>query len=337
MSIGIIHDLAVGAHPGGADAWAGQDVFAQGVTVGAPPDEFSPLGQDWGLPPWHPGRLAAQGYRPMAGLIDATLADAGGIRGDHVMGLFRLWWVPAGMTADQGSYVRYPHQAMTGVLASRAARHGAVAVGEDLGTVEPWIRRYLSARGVLGTSMLWFERSADGSPLPPDRWRRDCLATVGTHDVPPAAAFATGEHVPLRARLGLLGRPEEAERAEAAAAIGAWRTALVRHGLLAGAGQAGPAEFTAALYGYLARTPALLIGVSLADAAGEHRPQNLPGTSTEYPNWQIPLAGADGAPVLAEDLPGHPGVLAVAAAVTRRPDGPAAGIAARGRSRPGSR
>jgi 4-alpha-glucanotransferase len=349
MRIGIIHDLAVGAHPGGADAWAGQDVFAQGVTVGAPPDEFNPLGQDWALPPWHPGRLAGLGYRPLAGLIDATLADAGGIRADHVMGLFRLWWVPAGMTPDQGTYVRYPHKAMTGVLASRAARWDAIAVGEDLGTVEPWIRRDLSARGVLGTSMLWFERDADGAPLPPERWRRDCLATVGTHDVPPAASFVTGEHVALRARLGLLGRPEDAERAEAAAAIEAWRAALVREGLLpsaesAGPGQADPAEFTAALYGYLARTPALLIGVSLADAAGEHRPQNLPGTSTEYPNWQIPLAGPDGAPVLAEDLPSHAEVLAVAAAVTGRPDGvtgqpagPAAGSAARGRPRPGSR
>ena len=315
MSIGIIHDLAVGAHPGGADAWAGQDVFAPGVTVGAPPDEFNPLGQDWALPPWHPGRLAGYGYRPLAGLIDATVGDAGGIRADHVMGLFRLWWVPAGMTPDQGTYVRYPHEAMTGVLAGRAARQGAIAVGEDLGTVEPWIRRYLSGRGVLGTSMLWFERSAGGTPLPPERWRRDCLATVGTHDVPPAAAFVTGEHVPLRARLGLLSGPEDTERASAAAAIAAWREALRRQGLLAAAADPGPAQFTAALYGYLARTPALLIGVSLADAAGERRPQNLPGTSSEYPNWQIPLAGADGAPVLAEDLPSHPGVLAVAAAV----------------------
>jgi 4-alpha-glucanotransferase len=159
---------------------------------------------------------------------------------------------------------------------------------------------------------------------------------VGTHDVPPAASFVTGEHVALRAGLGLLGRPEDAERAEAAAAIEAWRAALVREGLLP-AGDPSPAEFTAALYGYLARTPALLIGVSLADAAGEHRPQNLPGTSTEYPNWQIPLAGPDGAPVLAEDLPSHAGVLAVAAAVTGRPAGPAAGSAARGRPRPGSR
>src|SRR5690349_7766652 len=190
--------------PGGADAWAWRDVLVEGVSVGAPPDEFNQLGQDWNQPPWHPERLAGQGYAPLADLIGAGLRHAGGIRADHVMGLLRLWWVPAGMTPDRGAYVRYDHEAMVGVLAGQAARAGAVAVGEDLGTVDPWIRRYLASRGVLGTSMLWFERSADGTPLPPRRWRRGCLATVGTHDVPPAAAFFTGEHVALRADLGLL-------------------------------------------------------------------------------------------------------------------------------------
>jgi 4-alpha-glucanotransferase len=337
MSIGIIHDLAVGAHPGGADAWANQDVIAPGVSVGAPPDEFNQRGQDWALPPWHPHRLAARGYLPLADLIDATVVRAGGIRADHVMGLLRLWWVPAGMSPDHGTYVRYDHRAMVGVLASRAARAGAIAVGEDLGTVDPWIRRYLAERGVLGTSMLWFERSSDGTPLRPSQWRGDCLATVGTHDVPPAAAFVTGEHVALRASLGLLTRPEETERAEAAALVGAWRDALVGQGLLAAGAVVTPAEFTTALYGYLARTPAVLIGVQLAEAVGERRSQNLPGTDTEYPNWRIPLAGADGEPVLAEDLPGHPGVRAVTAAVTGPPGGRGLGSAAPGPPRRGSR
>src|SRR5260370_19461568 len=146
------------------------------------------------------------------------------------MGLLRLWWVPAGMTPDRGAYVRYDHEAMVGVLAGQAARAGAVAVGEDLGTVDPWIRRYLASRGVLGTSMLWFERSADGTPLPPRRWRRGCLATVGTHDVPPAAAFFTGEHVALRASLGLLATSEDSERASAASTLAAWRQALAGWG-----------------------------------------------------------------------------------------------------------
>jgi 4-alpha-glucanotransferase len=321
MAIGIIHDLAVGAHPGGADAWASQDVTVQGVSVGAPPDEFNQRGQDWSLPPWHPQRLAAHGYLPLAGLVDATVGRAGGIRADHVMGLFRLWWVPAGMTPDRGAYVRYNHDAMVGVLASRAARAGGIAIGEDLGTVDPWIRRYLAGRGVLGTSILWFERAPDGAPLPPGHWRRGCLATVGTHDVPPAAAFVTGEQVALRAGLGLLVRPEEDERAEAAASVAAWRAALTAEGLLPAGAPAGPGEFTAALYGYLARTPAALIGISLAEAVGERRPQNLPGTNTEYPNWRIPLAGADGQPVLADDLASHPQVQAVARAVTGSPDG----------------
>jgi 4-alpha-glucanotransferase len=285
------------------------------VTAGAPPDEFNPRGQDWAQPPWHPARLAAAGYRPLRGLVRAGLAGGGGLRADHVMGLFRLWWVPAGMSPDRGTYVHYPHDAMVGVLTGEAARAGAVAIGEDLGTVEPWIRDYLPAHGVLGTSMLWFERSPGGTPLPPGAWRRACLATVGTHDVPPAASFVTGDHVALRARLGLLSRPIAAERRAARQALASWRDALVREGLLAAGARPGPAEFTTALYAYLARTPALLIGVSLADAAGERRPQNLPGTSDEYPNWRIPLCGPDGRPVLLEDLGGLPGVRAAAAAV----------------------
>ena len=230
MSIGVIGDLAVGAHPGGADAWAHADVLAPGMSVGAPPDEFNPRGQDWALPPWHPGLLEAAGYQPLADLIRAGFTDTGGLRADHVMGLFRLWWVPAGMPADQGTYVRYRHEAMVGLLAGEAARAGGVAIGEDLGTVEQWMRDYLAARRVLGTSMLWFERRADGTPLPPRRWRRDCLATVGTHDVPPAAAFLTGEHVALRSRLGLLTGSLATEREHAAAAVSAWQDALAGAG-----------------------------------------------------------------------------------------------------------
>ena len=154
----IIRDLAVGCHPGGADAWAWQDVLVPGMSVGSPPDEFNQRGQDWSQPPWHPQRLAAQGYAPLAGLIGAGLRHAGGLRADHVMGLLRLWWVPAGMRPDQGTYVRYDHEAMVGVLTGQAAAAGALAIGEDLGTVEPWIRDYLASQGMLGTSMLWFER-----------------------------------------------------------------------------------------------------------------------------------------------------------------------------------
>ncbi len=314
MEIGVVHDLAVGAHPGGADAWAWQDVIAGGISVGAPPDEFNQRGQDWGLPPWHPGRLAARGYRPLAGLIGATACAGGGLRIDHVMGLTRLWWIPAGRPPDQGSYVRYDAEATLGVLAGVAAHCGAVAIGEDLGTVEPWVRDALAARGVLGTSVLWFEREWDGTPRPPGSWRPGCLATVSTHDMAPAAAFLAGSQVTERARLGLLTRPEPEERAEADKALAAWFGALAREGLLPPGTWPGADAFTVALYGYLARTPALLIGVSLAEAAGERRAQNMPGTVTEYPNWQLPLCGPDGEPVLLDDLPASGRVRAVARA-----------------------
>jgi 4-alpha-glucanotransferase len=331
MSIGVIGDLAVGAHPGGADTWALADVLATGVSAGAPPDEFNPRGQDWALSPWHPGRLAAAGYQPLADLVRAGFRYGGGLRADHVMGLFRLWWIPRGMAPGQGTYVRYRHEAMVGVLVGEAARAGALAVGEDLGTVDPWIRDYLMGHRVLGTSMLWFERLPDGRPLPPSRWRPDCLATVGTHDVPPAAAFVTGEHVALRARLGLLAGSLDAEREQAAVAMSAWRDALAGQGLLQPGTVPSTAEFVRALYGYLARTPSVLLGVSLADAVGDRRPQNLPGTTDEYPNWRVPLCDGDGRSVLLEDLATHQGVADMAATVLARGSGP---LGSPGASRP---
>ena len=322
MAIGVIHDLAVGAHPGGADAWANASVMVRGVSVGAPPDRFNQLGQNWGQPPWHPQRLAADGYRPLNDLLRAALRHSGGIRVDHVMGLMRLWWVPEGMSPAGGAYVRYDHTQTVGALAGQAAQAGAVAIGEDLGTVDPWIRDYLARRGILGTTMLWFAREPDGSPLRPGHWRRACMAAVGTHDVPPVTAFLTGEQVTVRARLGLLAVPEETERRNAEQMIAQWQEMLVTEGLLPDGVAPDPEEFTVALYAFLARTRAELISVSLADAVGDRRAQNLPGTSTEYPNWRIPLCGPAGRAVLLENLPGLPLVRAVAAAarpVPRRP------------------
>ena len=186
MAYGIIHDLAVGSHPGGADAWAYRRLLATGFSVGAPPDGFNQLGQDWSQPPWNPRALAAVDYRPMAELFGAALRHAGGLRVDHVMGLMRLWWVPRGQPPDRGAYVSYDHRASVGALVGAAARADAVAIGEDLGTIDPWIRDYLAEQGILGTMMLWFAHCADGTPMPPGDWRRGCMATVGTHDVPPS-------------------------------------------------------------------------------------------------------------------------------------------------------
>ena len=232
MAHGIIHDLAVGAHPGGADAWALPGLLVQDFSVGAPPDGFNQLGQDWTQPPWNPRLLAADRYAPMAELFAASLRHGGGLRVDHVMGLMRLWWIPSGQPPERGAYVRYDHEASVGALAGAAARAGAVAIGEDLGTVEPWIRDYLASNGILGTMMLWFTEGGDGAPLPPAEWRRACMATVGTHDVPPVSGFVTGDQVTVRARLGLLTTSTERERAESAAKVARWQAALVAEGLL---------------------------------------------------------------------------------------------------------
>src|SRR5438093_3504212 len=155
MRIGVVADLAVGAHPGGAGAWAYADVLVPQVSVGAPPDEFNQRGQDWGQPPWHPGRLAGAGYGPLAGLMRAAFGHTGGLRADHVMGLFRLWWVPAGMAPSQGAYVPYRHEAMVGGFTAEAARAGALPTGEDLGPAEDWVRDYLAGHAVPGTSRRW--------------------------------------------------------------------------------------------------------------------------------------------------------------------------------------
>jgi 4-alpha-glucanotransferase len=299
MPIGVIHDLAIGVNPGGADAWAYQDLFAPGMSVGAPPDEFNQVGQDWGQPPWHPQRLAASGYAPYRDMLRHVLRHAGGLRLDHAMQVFRLWWVPEGASAAEGTYVSYPHDEMLGVLLAEAHAAGAVVVGEDLGTVEGYMRDVFADRGVFGTSMAWFERDADGRPLPPGKWRELCLATVGTHDMPPIEGYLGGDHIELRERLGLLARPAAEEYAELERSLREWRDLLVSLGL-------DPTDMTAALHALLARTPARLVGVSLADAVGERRTQNQPGTTDEYPNWRVPLSGAGGRPVLLDDLPSDP-------------------------------
>ncbi|WP_460065729.1 4-alpha-glucanotransferase [Streptomyces sp. YKOK-I1] len=312
MGIGIVHDLAVGVHPSGADAWAQQEYFAAGMSVGAPPDAFNARGQDWGLPPWRPDRLAESGYAPYRRLLRGLFRYAGALRIDHVMGLFRLWWVPQGEAPTEGTYVRYDAEAMLAVLVLEASRAGAVVIGEDLGTVEPGVREALRARGVLGTSVLWFERDwdGDGRPLPPERWRADCLATATTHDLPSTAARLTGEHVELRDRLGLLTRPLEEERAEAAADTGEWLALLTRLGLLSGSAGGGDRSSeeaeVQALHRFLLRTPARMIGVWLPDGVGDRRPQNLPGTWDQYPNWRLPIADGAGRPVALEDLAAAP-------------------------------
>lgn len=319
MALGIVHDLAVGVHPHGADTWALQDVMAAGVTVGAPPDAFNQQGQDWSQPPWRPDQLAAAAYRPYRDMLRTVLRHAGGIRVDHVPGLFRLWWVPEGAPPDEGTYVTYDHEALIGILALEAWRAGALVVGEDLGTVEPWVRDYLAERGVLGTSILWFERDHAGRPLPPERWRELCLAAVTTHDLPPTAGYLLGEHVRIRESLDLLTRTPEEERRIDEEEREQWLGVLRERGWLAdGADEQQTVE---ALHRALAATPSRLLGVALTDAVGDRRAINQPGTSDEYPNWALPVADGSGRPVLLEDMVGSARAAGLAAAVRGR--GPA--------------
>jgi 4-alpha-glucanotransferase len=312
MPLGVMHDLAVGVHTEGADTWALQDVFAEGVSVGAPPDAFNQQGQRWNQPPWRPDRLARTAYAAYRDLVSGLLRHAGGVRVDHVIGLFRLWWVPDGLTPDRGTYVRYDHEALIGILALEAARAGAVVVGEDLGTVEPWVRDYLRGRRIFGTSILWFERDWEhgARPLRPDEWRELCLATVTTHDLPPTAGYLAGEHIRVRDELGLLTRPVAEERAADLAAQQSFLDYLTQLGLLT-----PETDPVIALHRFLLLTPARLIGVSVADLVRDRRTINQPGTIDEYPNWRIPLADAHGRPVLLEDLMQSSDARALAAAI----------------------
>ncbi|HYQ32884.1 MAG TPA: 4-alpha-glucanotransferase [Lapillicoccus sp.] len=299
MRVGLLEDLAVGVHTLGSDAWSLSDVLAGGVSVGAPPDQFNQLGQRWDQPPWRPDRLAEQGYRPFRDMVRAALRDSGGVRIDHVIGLFRLWWIPRGMTPDQGTYVRYDHEALIGILALEAQRAGAVVIGEDLGVVEPSAREYLLERGVLGTSILWFEWDGQG-PRPPEHYRSLCLSSVTTHDLPPTAGYLGLEHVAIRQRLGLLTRSVEEEREAELGAIGHVRSALVLRGLLEP--EASQEDLLVALHAWLGQTPSRMLVVGLSDLVGDRRAVNQPGTLDEYPNWRVPLTDAAGRLVRLEDV-----------------------------------
>lgn len=300
MGVGVVADLAVGVHPSGADAWALGDVLARDISVGAPPDDYNQLGQDWSQPPWRPNRLAEQAYLPYREMIRTALSMSGGLRVDHILGLFRLWWVPRGESPTEGTYVRYDHEAMVGILALEAHRAGAVVIGEDLGTVEGWVRDYLAERGILGTSILWFERDADGAPLPPETYRQLCLASVTTHDLPPTAGYLQGEHISVRHSLDLLTQPLEEEIAQDDAQREAVLSVLRSRGLLAE--RSSIEDQVDALHRFLTWSPSKMLGVSVNDLAGDVRTINQPGTHDEYPNWRLPLADGQGRAVSLDQL-----------------------------------
>lgn len=331
MSIGIVADLAVGVHPGGADAHNLAEVLVQEASVGAPPDPYNTRGQDWSQPPLNPLALAEAGYRPWRDLLRTVLRHAGGIRIDHVLGLFRLFWMPRCQPPAYGTYVAYDFQALLGIVALEAQRAGAIVIGEDLGTFEPWVQEVLSQRGLLGTSVLWFESEGPGIPKPAEHYRELCLASVTTHDMPPCAGQLDGSHVELRAALDLLDADEATEDASDCA----WQNSILdaaRHlscfdgtpledHSFEGAGRTERgtlADQLVGLHRYIARTPALLTCSSLVDLVGDRRTQNQPGTvRSQYPNWCVPLCDEQGTPVLVEDIGEHPLVRRVLDAAQR--------------------
>ncbi|MDX6277605.1 MAG: 4-alpha-glucanotransferase [Nocardioidaceae bacterium] len=285
MPVGIVHDLPVGVHPGGADAWALQDTFASGVRVGCPADAFNPLGQDWGLPPWRPDKLAESGYAPFRDVVRSVLRHADGIRIDHIAGLWRLWWIPPGEPAHRGTYVHYDADVMLGILMLEAVRAGAIVVGEDLGTVEGIVTETMHQRGLLSSAVLWFERDWDakGQPhIPPEQWEPETMASISTHDLPTIAGWLQDERVRIQAELGLLDGPDDEAYAQGAADRDAMRNLLRAEGIPDG-------DLVVALHAVIARAASRLVLSSPADAVGQLEQPNLPGTVDEYPNWRIRL------------------------------------------------
>lgn len=307
MSIGLMTDLAVGVHRFGEEYWADPDLFATRTSVGAPPDMYSQKGQNWSQPPWNPRALYARAYKPYIELLRSVMEIAGAVRIDHILGLFRLWWIPnSAGNASEGAYVNYDHEALVGLLLLLAEEYGVAIIGEDLGTVEPWVRSYLSDRGILGTSVLWFEKEEGGQILAAENYRRDILAAVNTHDLPPTLGYLAGVHTALRSDLGLLVREVSEEKTEDQRQIDAVRETLVQSGCLDRQNEHVEWEVMKALHRYIAKSPARLLAVSLMDVVGQKMPQNLPGTHLEYANWKVPLENSQGQVVSIDDLVSDP-------------------------------
>lgn len=294
-SLPVMTDLAIGVDPSGADAWLWQDAFAAGMRMGAPPDVFNALGQDWGLPPWDPWRLRGDAYRPFIETLRGAMRAGGGLRVDHVMGLFRLFWIPQGRPPTDGAYVRYPYQDLLNIVALEAQRAGVYVVGEDLGTVEDRVRAELADRRVLSYRLLWFE------PDRPPSWPVGALGSVTTHDLPTVAGVWSG--VDLRAQQDLGLNPNEEASSAMRARLAGWA------GL---ADDASAGEAVAGAYQTLAGAPCSMLTATLDDAATVEERPNMPGTVDEWPNWRLAL------PAPLEDIESSPLVATIAASLSGR-------------------
>jgi 4-alpha-glucanotransferase len=302
LSIGIYRDLAVGADPNGAEAWADQELVATGASIGAPPDAFNQTGQNWGLAPVNPRALRRRCFAPFVAAIRANMRYAGILRIDHVMSLDRLYWIPVGMAATEGAYVSYPFGDLLRLVALESCRQQCAVVGEDLGTVPEGFRERMRSANLLSCRVLTFERRSDGGFVPPDQYPALAVASAATHDLPTLRGFWLGTDIAWRRSLGLY---PDADAAEADAATrrhdrDRLLQALVAVGLLAPErlGEFLPASGTPTytpelgdlILSYLARSRARLMLVQLEDAIGESEQANLPGTTDEHPNWRRRLS-----------------------------------------------
>ena len=290
---GIVHDFAIGVDPEGADAWLWNDVIANGVTVGAPPDLFNSHGQNWGFPPWDPWRLRSAAYRPYVETLRANLTGAAGIRIDHVLGLFRLFWIPEGAGPSDGTYVRYPYDDLLDILALESHRAEAFVVGEDLGTVEDVVPEQMAARKMLSYRLLWFDDE-------PEHYPELSLAAITNHDLPTIAGMWTGEDLQEQRDLGL----DPNEEAEADVRERFRKAARLRD-------DAAPSDAIKKGYSLLARASSAVVVATLEDALEVRRRPNQPGTTHERPNWSMPL------PVPIDELGDRPLVKSVARALAR--------------------
>jgi|CXWL01.1.fsa_nt_gi 4-alpha-glucanotransferase len=323
MVIGLYHDLALGSDRSGSDAWRCQSVLALQADCGAPPDAFAPQGQNWGLPPFNPVRLRDEGYAVFIELLRHNLRYGGALRLDHVMALFRLFWIPRGRPAAEGTYVQYPAKDLLGILALESIRHQAVIIGEDLGTVPDSVREQLLAVGVLSYRVFYFERAWDGGWKSPDAYPAQALAVVNTHDLPTLKGFWAGHDIDVRYRLGIIPTAEAKDLAMAERDRDKMQIfdALTREGVWDPRTQHGSLtdfsdDLLESIHAYAARTSSWMMLVNLDDFSGEETQSNLPGTLDTYPNWSRKMSRT------VEELRFHPPAVGLARILTRlRPGG----------------
>ncbi len=304
MPIGLYQDLALGADRNGAEAWTYQSALAFGADSGCPPDAFAPEGQNWGLPPMNPHALRANGYELVVQLLRKNFRSGGAIRLDHVMAFFRLFWIPRGRPASEGTYVQYPFEDLLAILALESVRSKTLVIGEDLGTVPDWVREQLAKARVLSYRVFYFERAPDGAMKSPGDYPAQSLAVATTHDLPTLTGFWSGEDLHVRAKLSAFTDGAAHHRAweERQRDKGGILSALKREGLLPNGMTEDLAtapvmttDLCRAIHLYLARTPSCIVLANLEDALGELAQTNLPGTVDSHPNWvrkyAVPIDG----------------------------------------------